>query len=136
MSERQLKILVRTIDISNSPASLEENLKGMVNLISEEFGINNCRVYAMDADGSTLSIKAVNEKGYAGEEVSMYKIGNGLIGSCALKKEPIMVEDISAASISELSLLDEADRYASFAAFPLADDRTTYGVLYLSSERP
>lgn len=136
MSERQLKILVRVIDISNFPASLEEKLKGMANLISEEFGIDNCRVYATDADGAILSIKAVNDKGYSGEEVSMYKIGNGLIGTCASKREPIMVEDISAAGISELSLLDEADRYASFAAFPLADDRTTYGVLYLSSERP
>lgn len=136
LAEKHLKILGDVIEISNSPSSLEEKLKGMANLISEGFGVDNCRIYVTETDGKTLSMKGVNNRGYSGEEVAIYKVGSGLVGSCALNRETIVIEDISTAGVDELLLLDEADRYASFSALPLIDQTATYGVLYLGNERP
>ncbi|MEK7850472.1 MAG: GAF domain-containing protein, partial [Deltaproteobacteria bacterium] len=122
--------------MANSPSSLGEKLKEMANLISLELGVDNCRIYVVDANGMTLSLKVINDCGYSGEEVSSYRIGSGLVGVTASNKELIVVNDISYATIDELSLLDEAGRYSFFASSPIVDDKTVYGVLYISSETP
>lgn len=136
IEEQQLNILLSALDISNSSAPLDDRLKNILDIISEEFGVENCRVYIVDKDGETLLMKAVNHRGYYGEEVSRYKIGMGLIGTCASRRAPIVIEDIANSGIEELALLDEADRYSSFAAYPLSDNDALYGVIYLSGEKP
>lgn len=136
ISEKQLNILIKVLDISNSLASLDDRLRDTADLISGELGVDNCRIYTVDKDGETLSMRAVNHGGYSGEEVSRYRIGSGLIGACAFKMAPVVIEDIAASSVEELSLLDEADRYSSFASFPIGDESAVYGAIYLSSERP
>jgi signal transduction histidine kinase len=135
-SEQKIDILVSALGILNSSASLDERLRRVADLISERFGVDNCRVYVVDRDGETILMKAVNSKGYSGEEVSTYRMGSGLVGSCASRREPMVIEDITSSGVEELSLLDEADRYSSFATFPVMDDKAAYGVLYLSNERP
>lgn len=136
MSERQLKTLLKIINLANSPSSLGEKLKEMANLISLELGVENCRIYIVDANSMTLSLKVINDCGYSGEEVSHYRIGSGIVGVTASSKELVVINDISDATIDELSLLDEADRYSFFASSPIVDDKTVYGVLYISSETP
>ncbi len=136
MLERNLKTLLKIINLTNSLSSLGEKLKGIANLVSEEFGVENCRIYAMEMNGTTLSLKAINESGYSGEEISSYRFGSGIVGATASKKEIMAIGDISNATIEELSLLDEAERYSFFASSPIMDGRTVYGVLYISSERP
>ena len=136
MIERNLKTLLKIIHLANSPSYSGAEFKEMANLISEEFGVENCRIYAMDTNCITLSLKAINDGGYSGEEISRYRIGSWLVGATASKKEIIEIGDISNATIEELALLDEADRYSFFASSPIVDDKTIYGVLYISSERP
>lgn len=136
MLERNLKTLLKIINLTNSLSSLGEKLKGIANLVSEEFGVENCRIYAMEMNGTTLSLKAINESGYSGEEISSYRFGSGIVGATASKKEIMAIGDISNATIEELSLLDEAERYSFFASSPIMDGSTVYGVLYISSERP
>ncbi|MBI4746413.1 MAG: GAF domain-containing protein [Deltaproteobacteria bacterium] len=136
MIERNLKTLRKIIDLANSPSYSGEKFKEMANLISEEFGVENCRVYVTDKNCMNLSLKAINDSGYSGEEISSYRIGSGLVGATASKKELMSISDISYATVEELALLDEADRYSFFASSPIVDDKTVYGVLYISSERP
>lgn len=136
IAERHLKILLRVIHLSNSPVSLGEKLTGIANFLSEEFGVENCRIYVVDTDRVTLSLKAVNAGGYSGEEISRYKIGNGIIGVAASRRESIVIKDISSATVEELSLLDEADRCSFFVCSPLIDEKATLGTLYLSSGKP
>lgn len=136
MLERNLKTLLKIIHLANSPSYSGAEFKEMANLISEEFGVENCRIYAMDTNCITLSLKAINDGGYSGEEMSGYRIGSWLVGATASKKELIAIGDISNATVEELALLDEADRCSFFASSPIMDDKTIYGVLYISSERP
>ncbi|MEK7814200.1 MAG: hypothetical protein AAB296_10600, partial [Candidatus Desantisbacteria bacterium] len=63
MSERQLKTMLKIINLANSPLSLGGKLKEMANLISLEFGVENCRIYIVDANGMTLSLKVINDCG-------------------------------------------------------------------------
>ena len=136
MLERNHKTLLKILHLANSPSYSGAKFKEMANLISEEFGVENCRIYAMDMNGTILSLKAINDNGYSGEEISSYRIGSWLVGATASKKELMSISDISNATIEELALLDEAERYSFFASSPIVDDKTIYGVLYISSERP
>lgn len=135
MSERYLNILLESIKIANLVSTADEKLKGILDLLSRELGVDNCKVYVIDPGMNFISEKAANSGGYTGEEVRTYRLGSGIIGLCASTTQPVVINDISKAGVSELSLVDEADRYSSFAAFPIADGRV-YGVLYLSNEKP
>ena len=119
MLERNHKTLLKIIHLANSPSYSGTKFKEMANLISEEFGVENCRIYATDMNGTTLSLKAINDSGYSGEEIASYRIGSGLVGATASKKELMSISDISNATIEELALLDEADRYSFLPPHPL-----------------
>ncbi|MBM2838047.1 MAG: sensor histidine kinase [Deltaproteobacteria bacterium] len=136
MLERNLKTLLKIIHLANSPSYSGAEFKEMANLISEGFEVENCRIYVTDKNCMKLSLKAINDGGYSGEEISSHRIGSGLAGATASKKELIVINDISYATVEELSLLDEADRHSFFASSPIVDDKTIYGVLYISSARP
>ena len=48
MIERNLKTLLKIIHLANSPSYSGAEFKEMANLISEEFGVENCRIYVSD----------------------------------------------------------------------------------------
>ena len=124
------EILSGMIEIANSSLDSNQRVKGLMDYLAENWGVDVCALYTQASEKNHLKLWVQNEGGKLDPE-KVYPFGEGLVGKAALERKPIIIRNVAQADTTLSSLLSEYRGYSSLAFVPLTDDRFLYGIFTL-----
>ena len=97
-------------------------------------GVDVCSVYLLEADGSSLVLSATNGLSQTGVGRVRLRIGEGVTGTAAQNRAPIVVEDVrSEPRFRWLAGVDQA-RFVSMCSVPIVSGERLVGVLNVQTD--
>lgn len=130
------EILSKVIELSNAPVDLDRRLMNLLETIAKVFSIPFCALFLWDPHQHRLSLKFSNEKHEALSPDLFFSAHESPLGTCVLKRVPIVITDGSQLSLLDPPLPAQLAAFKFLAAFPVGDDIFLYGVLALLAETP
>ena len=99
-------------------------------------GVDVCSVYLLDSDGPSLVLSATNGLSQTGVGRVRLRVGEGVTGSAAAERTPIVVEDVrTEPRFRWLAGVDQA-RFVSMCSVPIVSADRLIGVLNVQTDEP
>ena len=133
-SDREIVLLSRVIEISNSNIQIENRLKYICDFLSREAGAECVCIYRRENRGEDLipwvsSCVPIEESAHLDFRI---RIGEGVAGKAAQKRAPVYFPDVRNAP-PPLTVAGEIRDFRAILSIPVMDDVYLYGAMNLSS---
>jgi two-component system sensor histidine kinase HydH len=129
-------ILSRVIEISNAPVDVDRRLKNLVDLLARWVPLSLCALFLWDPQKGRLFLSVSSRKHPVLPAGLSFALDEGPVGTCASRKEPMILSDTSQLSLIGPSVPKPFSKFGSLACFPISDDIFLYGALTLLAEEP
>lgn len=130
------EILSQIITLSNSTIEIEERLLAIIHCLSESFSVDACSIYTLEPDSDVLNLYISSVPREEVSKNAFYSIGDGIVGICALKREPIIIENSLHLDDEQKNVIKTMDQWGAFFAQPITDGDNLYGVLLMQNRNP
>jgi GAF domain-containing protein len=116
---RRLATLARLTETLTSTLSLEEVLGRVAQSAVDLFGSSLARLWLLDAEGTTLALRAQAGAQASVEDRTRLALGEGITGQIVLTRAPVVVDDLRADPRGTNPARVRAEGLVSFAGVPL-----------------
>jgi phosphotransferase system enzyme I (PtsP) len=113
-----------------------ETLANVVDRVRKRLGADACSIYLTDADLRHLTLRATDGLDPACVETLRMRFGEGLVGACAEKGEPIALERAREHPSFKHFPESGEDRFESLMGAPIRLRNVPIGVLVVQTEKP
>ncbi len=113
---------------------LDETLANVIDLVAKRLDADVCSIYLADADLRHLTLSATIGLDPKSVEKVRLALGEGIVGQCAERGEPLAYEHASAEPAYRYFPETGEERYESLLAAPLIVQSVTTGVLVIQTK--
>ncbi|MEA3489883.1 MAG: GAF domain-containing protein [Candidatus Omnitrophota bacterium] len=131
-----LATLTRISKAITSDLYLEDILKLIVNLTASVMNAKICALWLLDGETRELRIRATQalSKEYLKER--SLKVGEGIVGTVAKDKEPIVIQDVLKDNRYKAKKLAKKEGLVSMLSVPMMVKEKVIGVINVYTEKP
>ncbi len=130
------EILSHVIELSNSNLDNKDRLLAILQYLSESLKIDASSLFTYQPELETVSLYVSNRSADEVSSKTSYRLGEGIVGTCAKKREPIILMDCSRLEGEVHHLVKDMESWGAVLAQPVTDMDFFYGVLLLQNRRP
>ncbi len=131
----RISVLADVSEIVARSHDLDETLANVVDLVAKRLDADVCSIYLADAELQQLTLSATIGLDPTAVEKVKLPIGEGLVGLCAQRGEPLAYEHASAEPGFRYFPETGEERYESLLAAPLIVQDVTTGVLVIQTRK-
>jgi signal transduction histidine kinase len=131
-----VEILSHVIELSNSNLDIGERLLAILSYLSESFKVDASSLFAYQSESETLSFHSSDRPADDISSKISYSLGEGIVGICAKKREPIILMDCTSLGGDASNQIKDMCSWGAMLAQPVADADFFYGVLLLQNRKP
>ncbi|MGH7278331.1 MAG: GAF domain-containing protein, partial [Candidatus Rokuibacteriota bacterium] len=133
---RRLETLTRLTQTVTATLALDDVLQRVVDAVVELFEGGVARLWLVDEDGGHVALRASAGVKSSIVGVTRFRVGEGLTGVIADRREPLVVPDVLHDRRTHNVDRARAERLVSFAGVPLLVGDRLLGVLSITSRQP
>ena len=124
-------VLSRIGGILRSARGIDQILTQSAELIVDALQVDSCAVYLYE--NGSLVLKANKRQPDTEQPADKLNLGEGIAGTAAIRKIPIVVEDITKISDFQIQTEIKEQNFKSFLSIPMLDDDTLVGVMNINT---
>lgn len=129
------EILSRVIELSNSNLDIDDRLLNILQYLSESLRVDASSIFTYKPESGTVSLYISNFPTNEISSKTSYLLGEGIIGQCAKKREPVIFMNCSRLEEESRHLVKDMEPWGAMLAQPITDTDFLYGVLLLQNRR-
>lgn len=131
--ETKIHLIKKVIQVANSNIDFEGRLQGILDIISQQEGVDRGVLFILSSNKETLEIKGVSPR-ENGPEVWPAAQARQLLVDCLKDHRPLFITRLNRKEHKGLLKIPLFRGFASLSAWPVEDDNYLYGVLCLLSQ--
>ncbi len=132
----RISILADVAEIVSRSHDLQETLANVTDLVAKRLDADVCSIYLIDTDPEILTLMATIGLDSAAVSQVQLRVGEGLVGLVAQRREPIAIEHARDHEAFRYFPETGEERYESLLAAPLVMQNATIGVLVIQTVDP